>query len=185
MYMNFAAVTSRGQTRLPRVRRTLATLILCVFVLGTAVQAVAAPEDEKTFKDWTVKCVEGAEGTAAKQCFMIQVVSDSKTDEPVLGAEIGYVPGQEVAVGQFTVPLGIFLPAGMQLKVDADKEIGRVPFSVCDPVGCRAVIPLNDKVLPLLKGGTVLKVIIASPDGRKATLDVSLGGFTAAFNSLK
>lgn len=167
--------------RLSRV----SALAIGAIALFTIQHATGAPQDGQQFNAWTARCGKATEQAKEDTCLIVQLVSDKSSDAPLLAVEVGYVPGENQAVAQFTLPLGVLLPPGMRLAVDDSKEAGRVPFTYCDQVGCRAMIRLDDKVLGMFKKGNVLNVTVATAEGRAGTIPVSLSGFTAAFNSLK
>jgi invasion protein IalB len=165
--------------------RPLATFALGILALTAYGPVAAAPTDGQQFKDWTIRCAKPSEEATEELCGMVQIVTDESGENPVLMAEIGYVPGEDRPIGRFTVPLGVLLPAGMEVQVDDAEEVGRAPFTVCHPIGCIAIIRLDDKVVGMFKKGVTLKITLHSPQGQSKTVPLSLSGFTAAFNSLQ
>jgi invasion protein IalB len=166
--------------------RWIGILSLGALFAVPALEAAAAPKDGEKFKDWTAKCGKLTDNAKGEVCHIFQVLTDNKdTKKAILAVEIGYLPGEKEPIAQFTLPLGVLLPPGMQLRVDESEETGRVPFTLCDPVGCKAMVRLDDKVIARFKKGTKINVLVANPEGRVATIPISLSGFTAAFDSLK
>lgn len=186
-------------------------LVACTALLLASLPVLAEPQDGQKFKDWTVECqsvpkpeakldvkVEGGEGAASGSaettetapvaeitiCQIVQTLTEKSADKPVLQVAIGYLPDQKVPVASFVLPLGIFLPAGLQLRVDEGKT-GRVPFVSCDPVGCHAGVELDDEFLASMKKGSQLNVTFGTPNRQGVTAPVSLQGFTAALESLQ
>ena len=167
-----------------RVRPRLARGFIGVIALLTAAAAPigAGAQTQQRFKDWTVHCPEEGEGD---RCVMAQLLKNRENDESVLLMEVGYLGDSDQPMAQITVPLGVFLPAGVQIRVDDAKETGRLPYTVCDKVGCKAIARLDDEVLASMKAGTELITTLTSPSGGTATVSVSLFGFTAALNALE
>lgn len=151
-------------------------------ILLALLSTVAGAQSEQTYKDWTVRCAEQEQGG---RCVMSQLLKNRENDEPILLMEVGYLGEGDQPMAQFTVPHGVFLPAGVQLRVDDAEEAGRVPYTVCDKIGCKAIAKLDDKVLAAMKAGNRLVTTLTSPSGDTATMSVSLAGFTAAINALK
>jgi invasion protein IalB len=151
-------------------------------VLVLAPHAVVAEPTQQDYKDWTVRCQEPDKGG---RCVMSQLLKNRDNDEPLMLVEIGYLKDGPEPMAQFVVPLGVFLPAGMLLRVDDAEQTGRLPYTVCDKVGCKAIAKLDDKVLGAMKKGKEMFTTLTSPTGDTATMSISLAGFTAALDALK
>jgi invasion protein IalB len=141
-----------------------------------------AAENGKKFQDWTVRCEKPAEAKT-EVCFIFQTLVDEKAKQAVLQTVVGYLSDGKQPAMIFTVPLGVALRAGIGIKID-DGELMRLPYENCNPAGCIAGLPLDDKLLSTLKRGIKGTVIIHDGGGRQVTLEVSLKGFTAGFESL-
>lgn len=146
----------------------------------------AAPEVMEvvraTFGDWEVRCAP-----TGNDCFMYQLAKDAGQN-PVAEVSILKLPAQAEATAGVTIvtPLGTLLPPGIGLQVDTGDRRA-YPFGWCSPVGCFARFGLDDASLAALKRGKRAKLSVASvgaPD-RPIVLDVSLKGFTAAYDSLE
>ncbi len=84
-----------------------------------------------------------------------------------------------------TLPLGVFLPTGIQLKVDKGDEAARAPFVQCIKDGCQARVALDGALMDKMKGGKRLRVAFFTPQKKELAFPISLSGFTAAINSIK
>jgi invasion protein IalB len=135
-----------------------------------------------TFGDWQVRCApEGDE------CFMYQLALDMKKN-PVAEVSILKLPEEAEAAAGVTVvtPLGTLLPTGLGLQVDGGEQ-RKYPFGYCIQVGCFARFGLAQPSLDALKrgkSGKLTLVSVAQPNA-PLTLDLSLSGFTAAYDSLQ
>lgn len=146
----------------------------------------AAPEVMEvvraTFGDWEVRCAP-----AGNDCFMYQLAKDAGQN-PVAEVSILKLPAQAEATAGVTIvtPLGTLLPPGIGLQIDTG-ERRAYPFGWCSPVGCFARFGLDDTSLAALKRGKGAKLSVASVGApeRPIVLDVSLKGFTAAYDSLE
>jgi len=135
-----------------------------------------------TFVDWQIRC--SPEGT---DCFMYQLALDDE-DNPV--AEFSMIrlePGNEAAAGVTVVtPLGTLLPAGLVLQVDSGQQ-RQYPFSWCSQVGCFSRFGIDTATVDAMKRGAVAQLSIASvaaPE-QPVSLDISLSGFTDAYDALE
>lgn len=145
----------------------------------------AAPEVlevvRDTFGDWEVRCAPEGD-----DCFMYQLARDS-AQNPVAEVSILKLPEVAEAAAGVTVvtPLGTLLPPGLGLQVDGGQ--GRsYPYAWCSQVGCFARFGLDEPSLAGLKRGKRAKLSVASVGApeRPIILDISLAGFTAAYDSL-
>jgi invasion protein IalB len=136
----------------------------------------------ETHGDWEVRCAPDG-----SDCFMYQLALDDQ-DNPVAEVSVLKLPAGAEAVAGVTVvsPLGTLLPAGVTLQVDGG-ERRQYPFGWCSQVGCFARFGLAAPAVDALKrgrGGTLTLASIAAPQ-TPLTLELSLTGFTAAYDSLE
>jgi len=125
-----------------------------------------------------------AAGETETICQITQILNEKGSNKPVMQIAVGYLPEQEKPVGAVTLPLGIWLPPGLQLQVDSGNT-GRVPIDTCIPGGCRAGVELDDAFLASMKKGNELNITFGGGNRQPVTVPVSLKGFTAALDSLK
>ena len=135
-----------------------------------------------TFEDWQIRC--SPENT---DCFMYQLALDAEGNPVAEFSMIRLEPGNEAAAGVTVVtPLGTLLPVGLVIQVD-NGEQRQYPFSFCSQVGCFARFGLATATVDAMKRGAVASLRIASvaaPE-QPVTLDISLSGFTDAYNTLE
>lgn len=153
---------------------------------GVAAGDPAAPEVREIVReshgDWQIRCAPDGE-----ECFMYQLVLDPE-ENPVAEFSLVRLPeGAEAAAGATVVtPLGTLLTAGLVLQVDSG-EARQYPFSWCVQIGCFSRFGFDDASVAAMKRGSTAQMRLASiaaPE-QPLTLDVSLSGFTAAFDSLE
>ena len=141
-----------------------------------------------TGKPYFIVCPETGEHTAnawlhAKLQSHRFIITES--GQRLLTLAAGYLGPKGEPWITLSVPLGMFLPAGVALKVDEEERFD-VPFKICTAKGCDAGNPLDEVLLKSMKSGLVAR--IAFLDGitrRQITVPVSLKGFAAAFRTLK
>ncbi len=134
-----------------------------------------------TFGDWQVRC-----STLNDECFMYQLALDEQKN-PVAEVSLLKLPqgGEAVAGATVVSPLGTLLTTGVALQVDSN-QAHQYPFNWCSQVGCFARFGIAQDTINSLKRGKAGKlalVSVAAPN-RPITLNLSLSGFTAAFDSL-
>jgi len=79
------------------------------------------------------------------------------------------------------VPLGVLLPFGMTWQIDGAKPI-RVPYMQCDVVMCATQLVINEQYVNSLKKGGVLKLTAKNQQNQDLTIEITLAGFTAAYD---
>lgn len=143
------------------------------------------PYEREQIVDWTIRCIR-KENPNDEVCQMYQLLKN--TDGSGV-AEVSLVPvrGDEniASIANIMTPLGTLLRPGLVLAVDENDPIV-YPFTVCSQQGCLARFGITNELLEQMKSGsTAISEIVAavSPD-RPIVLDISLSGFTRAFETL-
>ncbi|MCP3669959.1 MAG: invasion associated locus B family protein [Gammaproteobacteria bacterium] len=169
-----------------KIKTILVTTIM--FSLLAAPFQLAAEEKVKSFKDWGYKC-ETPKGFDQEICFIFQSITNKKNQSRIADITVAYTPKainkSNKPLMVITMPLGVFLPPGIQLRVDKGKEAARAPFIQCIQDGCQARAVLDDKMMSKLKSGNKLGIAFFTPQQKQLGFPVSLDGFTDAIDSLK
>lgn len=136
--------------------------------------------------DWAIRCERAPLGQ--EDPCQIQQLIKGENGNPI--AEVTLVTvadedGEAVAKMNIFVPLGTYLPAGIQVAIDG-RAAGRIPFLVCDSQRCLSEITLKAADVQAFKAGGQAEMLIASvrAPGEPVQLVASLKGFTAAYNEL-
>lgn len=165
-----------------------ALLALALTAAGGAVaQQADAPNATRTpIGDWTKVCPEG--GT----CF-IEQVARSGDGKDLLLFQIQKLPtpqevkgGKVEAMANILVPLGVFLPGGLRLKIDQGEQT-TAPYAVCQPGACVVQSAVDTGLLDRFRKGAkaqLVYVVLENGKPRDVVADVSLSGFTRALNEL-
>jgi len=162
-------------------------LLAMLAVLSTSYSFAQEASKEKkvtNFKDWGRTC-DKIPGVEEDVCFLFQRLRMKETEKVVMSTTVAINPKDNKPVISITVPLGMLLPPGVQMKVDKTEQVLRAPFLICMQVGCRASVVLDDDTLKRMKSGNQLLVAFVNANRKPATVPVSLAGFSAAFGSLK
>ncbi len=133
---------------------------------------------------WEVQCLKVEEGE--EPCQMYQLLKDEQGSNV---AEVSLFKvaggGQVVAGATYVVPLETLLTQKMTIAVDTG-EAKRYDFSFCTQVGCYARVGFTEAELAAFKAGVAAKITIVpalAPD-QKVSVNMSLNGFTAAFDEI-
>lgn len=159
--------------------------------LSLGEEALPEPYIKAEVGDWQVQCLRAPDAadssTPAKEpCQLFQILQDSQGTNV---AEVTIFPlaqaGQAVAGANVLVPLETLLSAQLTIQIDSATP-RRYPYSFCSPIGCFARVGFTAQDIDALKKGAVAKVLLRpapAPD-EIVTLDMSLKGFTAGYDSL-
>lgn len=137
-----------------------------------------------THQDWTIRCIKSDREN--DPCELYQLMKDSDGNSV---AEMTMIPlkNSDVAAGATLVaPLETDLIKGLGFVVDSGKGRG-YPFSFCAPVGCVSRMGFTAAELNQLKRGgkaTVSLLPFGADPAKPVELNLSLSGFTAAFDEL-
>ena len=168
-------------------RHAAAAAFIALAPLAAFAQQGAQPGStlKATHGAWEIRC----DVNAPENCILTQV-GNRADGQPALRVALRSTPGAKgpngvdiAAVIQIDAPLGVFLPAGVEVKIDG-AEIGRAAFQVCDSRACIASEPVPADFIDKMKKGNAATMTIMALNGEKAEIAISLSGFTKGFNSL-
>lgn len=137
---------------------------------------------KETFGDWDLTCIKTS--TETDPCSILQILSDDQNNPT---AEVSLFrlegSGQAVAGGTIVVPLETLLTAQVTLAVDGGNG-KRYNFSFCNQLGCVAQVGFTQEDIDAFKAGSsaTLTIVPAPAPDQRVNLDMSLIGFTAAFD---
>jgi len=176
--------------RFGSLRRALAGL--AILTAAAALPMPASAQDSRQaelgpkFRDWQITCE--AEG-GARVCGAVQQIQNE--DRLAFWAAFGkFQAGNQGTVLLLRLPYSITNPpsgfrvaAGLTLKVDG-RDVATLPIESCGPGICQTGMLLNDQAVQAMKAGQNLQAGFQLANGSQATVDISLSGFTAAFDHL-
>ncbi len=138
---------------------------------------------KETHGDWSVRCfpTEGSEDL----CQMYQLLTESEGN-PVAEFTLYRLEGAGniVAGATIAVPLGTLLTEEVKLSVDGGKAKSYA-YSFCTMGGCFSRIGFTGPEVEALKKGAQaqIEIVPAQAPDQNVSIDVSLSGFTAAYNA--
>ena len=140
------------------------------------------------FGDWQSVCQKVSE--TEQLCGNVQEVKTAE-GKLALWAAFGYFQPDTGPVMILRMPYDLVDPPagfrvanGMQLAVDGSGQVN-VPVEICAPGGCQVGLLLEEKFVTALKAGNKLNITIPLATGQTATINLSLKGFTSAYDGLK
>ncbi len=146
--------------------------------------AVEAARGVEEFGDWKRVC-ETPPGGRESVCFVFQKVNFAETNAMLLQAVIGYFRADITdPVLILTVPLGTFLPPGIEVRIAGSAPI-HDHFEVCMAIGCQATMRLDAKMIATLSGAAEAEILVKDGAKKQVSIPLSLKGLAKAVASLK
>jgi invasion protein IalB len=158
-------------------------------LLAATVAALLAPDPaaaqgtvKSVHADWQVRC-DTPPGAQAEQCALIQSVTAE--DRPNVGLTVIVLKtaDQKSRLLRVLAPLGVLLPSGLGLKIDA-ADIGKAGFTRCLPNGCVAEVLMDDNLIKQLSTGQSATFIIFQTPEEGIGIPMSLKGFSEGYAKL-
>lgn len=133
---------------------------------------------------WGTSCVSYERNSPA-QCSMNHVVTVQETGQVLFNVTLRVaITDDQPPFLDIIGPLGFFLPNGITLSVDG-VELFNLPIQRCDANGCFAGVVVSDAHLASLEAGNALTIRFSPKPDQDAEVDISLAGFTAAYDMIK
>ncbi len=145
-------------------------------------QAEQATEAPSTAPNWIVRCTE-TEQSDSPVCRMSQNIIVQGSRQRLLTVIIEPREGAPNHALVLALPHGLFLPAGVTLKID-DAEPLQLAVQTSDANGAYAGTGIGDDLLERLKNGQTLQIGMQSAQRQNLTVPVTLVGFTSAYDKL-
>lgn len=145
---------------------------------GEAEAAPAAPTAQ-----WSGRCVSDDRQSGA-ECTMIERAFVGANRQVVGTVSLRFPPAGAAANLQVSVPLGIYLGAGIGFNIDG-AGAQQLELQTCDRNGCYASGAVSPEILTAMQNGQKLNILFQSMSKQVVTLEMSLAGFTATYQKLK
>ena len=170
--------------KIPVLRSALLRLAgaLALSVLAGIGGAAAQGAVKSTHGDWQIRC-DTPPGAQKEQCALVQSVTAEDRQNVALTVLVLKTADQKSRILRVLAPLGVLLPSGLGLKIDAT-EVGRAGFVRCLPNGCVAEVMLDDTLIGQLRSGKVATFIIFQTPEEGIGIPLTLNGFGEGFDQL-
>lgn len=124
---------------------------------------------------WLVSC-NNQNDPERLMCEVAQSIVLSEDNRRVATAAFVKPAGEDELTAVFTLPVGLYLPAGLKLTVD-ETALGELAFQSCDGQGCYATRTADETWPQAMSEGTELKITIESQDRQTIDFTFPLEGF--------
>ena len=156
------------------------TLALSGAVIAVAQEQTGATQAAPK-QPWTVSCA-AAGGAADLTCRMSQVLRTRNGNQRVLTVAIEKAPSSPETI-VFALPHGVDLTKGVAASVDGG-QAREVAIQTADAAGSYGRLPVDADLLASLRAGRTLNVAFFAANGQRVETQVSLNGFSSAFEKL-
>lgn len=174
------------------IRNAMAAGVLiagfAIAVAGNSLAQTIAPDflgkhkARAQYGDWKVVC-KHPPGSKREICALVQDVTAE--DRPTVGLTVQF---QRFADGTRVLRVytstGILLQPGLHLKIDG-RDVVTTPFLRCLYFACLAQLPVDDKILNLMRNGKTALFVIFQTKEVGIGIPVSLRGFAEGLVALK
>jgi len=145
-------------------------------------QGAAAPQAKiaGSFGNWTLLC--GKEGDKTERCSLVLPLVAKETQKLVFRVIVTYGP-QGRLVLRVDGPTGIALQRGIEFSPDM-RKIYRLPFQTCLPMGCKALILVEDDMHKKIAKSKEGSITVYALNGKAMKTMTALDGFAAGMKAL-
>lgn len=166
--------------------RTVVAAAMLAGLGATSAGAAGLPNGattlNETYNAWRVVCQATTKDTQTEvSCMVVQVLTRKGSNTPAFVLRL-QPSGNGDAEGRMVLPLGVALAEGVTMKIDDAAETAPNPYSTCLRSGCMVPVKWSAKTVAGLKLGGTLTVTATALNGKKVGFQVSLKGFSAAFD---
>jgi len=173
------------------LRLILRAIAASAALLGlTAGAAVAQPADQPPQASagagegekgvaWIKLCTTD-EKTKKEQCLVTQELRDGNTGQLLASGSVRIAEGEKILL-IFAVPIGVLLPPGARIQIDADKPTV-APYTICFPQACVVRTEIDDTFIANMKRGKDMTVSVMNAERKAVSFPLTLVGFTKAYD---
>jgi len=172
-----------------RMVSRLCTGLLLIGVLAAIAFAAASQEAADPAKKgdqhsaWASHCTSNTRGQVL-ECALEQRAIARETGRVIAIITIRLPAETRKPVAMIQLPVGLFLPAGLNVDVDGDMA-QNFPFQTCNAKACFVGFPLSDQLLKRMHNGGKFNLTFQFLNKKPVTLPMSLEGFTDAYARIK
>lgn len=142
-------------------------------------QAAAAPAAPA----WRSRCAS-ASRQSVPECAIEQTAVLDKTGQMLAAVSVRLPPAGGQPVMMVHVPVGLFLPAGISVRIDEQSPLQLV-VQTCDLRGCYAGSPVSAEMLKAMKAGKRLAVGFQSLSKQAVTVPLTLAQFAESYQRIQ
>jgi len=132
---------------------------------------------------WATNC-SATERAGPLECSIVQRVVLQRTGQLLAMVSIRLPSDSHNPAMLVQTPLGLYLPAGVSLKIDDNTNIS-LPLQTCDNGGCYAGTTVSSAMLSQMRKGHAMTVIFQNISKQDVSIPVALAGFAGAYDKVK
>ncbi len=173
----------------PRVALGVLAVGLLSLVPLPAQEGAAQPPDQaadtaaEVKSNWITRCTGPTRG-GALDCSVEQSIVTKETAQIVALFRIRLPQDAQVPAMMVQLPLGLFLPAGLELQVDEHEPLA-FPVQTCDAAGCYVGATVSTELLGQLESGTTLRLGFQDLTQSQIDVRMPLANFASAYQAIK
>ena len=145
-----------------------------------AATEASTAEEQTPPSGWITECDDQEEGSV---CSVEHTILLSKTRQRLVTVTFKTEPDAPLPALMIQLPLGLFLPDGVELQIDAQPS-QHLPIQTCNDKGCYAGSTVSKEMLASLMAGEGLTVTFRSLTKEVMTVPVPLAGFGPAYQKV-
>lgn len=145
--------------------------------------AAAKAGETNLESNWVTQC-ESKTRQGALECSVRQSVVKTDTRQLVAMFAVRIPAETRAPVMMIQLPLGLFLPGGVELQVD-DNKVVALPLQTCEASGCYVGAPVAAELAEQLRRGKLLRIGFKNLAETKIDVPMPLAGFASAYDSIK
>ncbi|MDO8978103.1 MAG: invasion associated locus B family protein [Afipia sp.] len=149
---------------------------------SAAAPAVAADGNASPQPIWISRCSSDGR-KAALLCEIEQSLFITKTGQLVASVNVKLPSETRQPVMMIQLPVGLFLPGGVNLQIDEGKPQALV-IQTCDLKGCYAATTVSPELLGSMKSGKRLSVTFQNLNKENVNLAFVLSGFAEGYDKI-
>lgn len=150
--------------------------------LVTSTPPAAAPAAPADGKAKAPEPKAAATPASERMCEMVQTFTFRETGRQLAKIAVGKLTGQTNVKAVVELPLAVYLPDGVVVKMDDKNEI-KGQFIRCTAVSCLADIDMAPAVASQLEAAKATTVTFTDLGRRKVSIGMSMSGYGSAFKA--
>jgi len=132
---------------------------------------------------WATNC-SATERAGPLECSIVQRVVLQRTGQLLAMVSIRLPSDSHNPAMLVQTPLGLYLPAGVSLKIDNNTDIS-LALQTCDNGGCYAGTTVSSAMLSQMRKGHSMTVTFQNISKQDVAIPVALAGFAGAYDKVK
>lgn len=132
---------------------------------------------------WSSKCASETRQTPV-ECSIEQTVVVTSTGQLLASVVIRVPADTRQPVMMIQVPVGLYLPAGLNMQVD-DAKPQPLALQTCDLKGCYAGTPVTPEMIKAMKDGKLFKITLQNMAKENISVPLTLANFAEAYQNVQ